>query len=178
LLQQAHEHGSQQQQQHLSSASAAAGEECEWQLRRCISLAQFTHQLNRLRAGTAGAAATGSIAHRGCMSAGSTRSPGSHFQPSARAAAGAVSGHARRPFSPDRAASSNRTAAAARSCSTGRQGAASSSSGRACSSSRCQLLVLSPRNSDGLDPVQQQHLVRPASAPRSCSRLSPRRQRE
>jgi hypothetical protein len=166
LQQQQHE----SQQQHSSITSAAATDGCEWQHKRSISLAQFTHHLNRLRAGTAGAAAAGSSAPR--VSAGS--SMGSSFQLSAAAAAGAVPSHAR-PFSPDRVAASNRTASAAAAASAGRQRAASS--GRAHSSGRAQLLVLSPRNSEGMDPVQQ-HLVRPASAPRGCSRLSPRRQRD
>lgn len=129
-------------------AAAAAG---QWQLRKRLSLPQFTGHLSRLK-GLSTVPAASRVGHAAAPGGGGTA-----WSTSAAALSGG-----RRALS-----------AAAGPQAGNRVGGVYGSSRRSSSSNTCQLLVLSPRGSSSGEPMQC--MLRPASAPRGCSRLSPRR---
>lgn len=155
-----------------------------WQRKKSLSLQQLTAHLNRLKGSvtpTAGVAA-------GLAAAVRPRHSTHAALPASRAAAAAGGGipngaaaaqlsrSAQRLQSPDRARSRHFGGSQAAPVGGGLGGAGQAGSRvvRACSVRACRLLVLSPRGSSCGDQVQC--LVRPASAPKSRSRLSPPRQ--
>jgi hypothetical protein len=177
-----------QQQLHAAGVEAAPAD-CQWQLRKRLSMPQFTAHLNRLKGsnpaavvppglGSSAPAASSSArhSHSACAAvpagAGSTLSWVASFAvPSAQRAMSPDRYRVRNPQACGVAVLGNSNAG------TGVRRASSNSGGgriyRADNASTRQLLVLSPHGSSGSEQVQR--LIRPASAPRGCSRLSPRR---
>lgn len=131
-----------------SADGQAAGAAGQWQLRKRLSLPQFTVHISRLKGCAAAPAASRSGGHGTTAGGGAAA-----WRPSADALPGG-----------------QRAASAAAGCQRGNRGGRVHSSS---STSVCQLLVLSPRSSSSGDP--RHCLLRPASPPRGGSRLSPRR---
>jgi hypothetical protein len=134
-----------------ATAAGAAVAASQWQLRKRLSLPQFTGHLSRLK-GLSTAPAPSRVGHAAAPGGGGTA-----WSTSAAALSGG-----RRALS-----------AAAGPQAGNRVGGVYGGSRRSSSSNTCQLLVLSPRCSSSGEPMQC--MLRPASAPRGCSRLSPRR---
>lgn len=177
--------GQQQQPWQLLPGEAAptAAGASTWRLKRKLSLQQFTSHLSRLRGCTpASSTAAGGACVSGldpcCLAGGQPKQPWPCTLPSAAGQRGLSPDRCQaRTFASARASGSSSSQASQVLDPAGSVGSNRPRSGGTAVGS-CQLLVLSPRasniNSSCTDHIQC--LVRPASAPRASSRLSPRRQ--